>query len=113
VARPLIALTAAGVAWTLHLGVSYFVVSIGCPRRWPTLGLLIGVTIAFAAVAATVGIAAYAVRRRSRHPGADASVGEDAGSVLLGAGALLGGLFAFMIALGGLGVVALPPCLGT
>jgi hypothetical protein len=101
----LLALAGGGTAWMLHLAAAYFLVSIGCARGWPALGSALATSTAACATAAlVVAVIAWRARRRTGRGGAEAS------RFLLGVGVSLSVLFAVMIVLGGLTVVALPPC---
>jgi hypothetical protein len=99
----LLGLAGGGTAWVLHLSAGYFMVSIGCARGWPALGLALAMTTAACAMGA-LAVAVMAWRARGRTRGAEAS------RFLLGVGASLNILFAIMIVLGGLTVVVLPAC---
>jgi hypothetical protein len=102
--RPVfLALAGGGTTWMLHLSAAYFIVSIGCARGWPGLGFALAMTtVACAMGALAIAVIAWRARRRARR--------AEASRFLLGVGASLSVLFAVMIVLGGLTVVALPPC---
>jgi hypothetical protein len=103
----LFALGGGGAAWMLHLLAGYFLVSVGCARGWPAIGTMLAlVTAACALAALAVTTLAWRGRRRTGRAGED----QEAARVLFGVGAVLGLVFAIMIGLGGLTVVALPPC---
>jgi hypothetical protein len=102
---PWLAITGGGLAWTAHLFAGYFVVALGCPRSWP-VGTLLGV-ITVTAAAGALGSGIVSARRwrlTKRHDGSHAR------ALMFAAGALLAGLFALGIVLGGLGALILSPC---
>ena len=103
---PLVALASGGTVWMLHLLASYFLVALGCPRRWPALGgMLVAATVVAVAGALVVAAVAWRERRRLR-----SGEGHETSRLLLGVAALLAALFAIMTVLGGLTMVAQPPC---
>jgi hypothetical protein len=106
-AGPWIAITGGGIAWAAHLFTGYFLVALGCPRSWPVDVMLAVVTVTTASVALGIGVAGVRGWR-----GAKRHDGPDARTLMFAAGALLAGLFALGIVLGGVAALILSPCRG-
>ena len=100
-----LALLGSGVAWAVHLLVSYAVVSVGCATGWSgTRPLLGAVTLACIVVAVATGIVAQRGRRWS--PAAASEPAQFAFTV----GAGLAGLFTALIVLAGVVPFIVPLC---
>jgi hypothetical protein len=108
----LLALTGGGAAWIIHLGAAYTLIALGCPRRWPALGLqLSALTLACAMAAVATGVVALR-RRRHLRDSANPGPGAETRRLLLGVGGVLAGLFALLVISGGVTALAWPPCHG-
>jgi hypothetical protein len=104
----------APLAWSLHLGACYALISVGCRLDWGWMrAAIIGVTIAFAVVSL---LSALATLRNWPRPIRIltwlASEEEDTpeSNFLLGLGVIATGAFTLAILLGGFGTLALPLC---
>ena len=105
----------APIAWTLHLFVSYLLVTIGCNVVWGgTVPAILIATALFAAAAFGSGVVAY---RRWRVASGTLSDWREAmreprgqGSMLWMIGILLAGLFGFVILLAGIAPLFVPLC---
>jgi hypothetical protein len=92
----------APLAWAVHLGVSYFLVALGCTTNWGgARPAILVATLAFAALAVWAGWIGW--RGRERDP---AGVRDFLGM----GGAVLAGLFTLAIVFAGLSPLVLPLC---
>lgn len=105
---------AAPLSWTLHLLVSYFLITVGCATSWTgTRAAIVVLTLLFAATSLFSG---YGVLREWPRP---IRVFQWVGKTeeetpvtnfLLGLGLIVTGFFTLAILLGGLGALLLPLC---
>lgn len=92
----------APLAWAAHLGVSYFLVALGCTTAWTgSRPAILLATLVFAALAAGAGWVGWR-RRASDATGIRDFLGEG--------GAALAGLFTLAIIFAGLSPLFLPLC---
>lgn len=105
----------APIAWTLHLFISYVLVTVGCNVGWRgTVPAILLVTVVLAAAAFTTGIVAY---RRWSALGGGPRNWRDAladprgdGGLLWLCGILLAALFGVVILLAGIAPLFVPLC---
>lgn len=107
-------LLAAPLAWTLHLLLSYLVISAGCAYAWNGTRIIV---ITLTVVLAGVSLAsAYGVYRSWPRPvrlldwAARAEPQGPSSAFLRGLGLIVTGVFTLAILLGGFGTLVLPLC---
>jgi hypothetical protein len=88
-------------AWSLHLLVSYAIVSVSCPQVGATVAALHTTTVLAALTAGAAALAGVAFGRRSP---------SGWRGWLAGFGALLDGLSVLAILFAGSGALVVPPC---
>jgi hypothetical protein len=108
------AVLGAPLAWVVHLGVSYFLVALGCSTRWSGTDAALAVaTLLLAAVAAGAGLVAHRAWRQVRVQQAWlTSMGEPRGrsSFLTLVGVGVAAIFTLLILLAGLPPLFVPTC---
>lgn len=102
------------IAWSLHLGICYFLVALDCATEWNGSPWAIGIaTLLLALAAIATGMLAYrrweGGRKRDE---SEASLDRPMayGGFLWLLGMMLSGLFALVIILAGLSPIFLPTC---
>ena len=112
--RLLVAALGGPVAWSLHLGLCYFFVTLECISGWRGSDLAVAVaTVLLALASAASGLLAYRMLRRRRPAeGWAAALGESRGQreLLLVVGMLFAALSVLAIIYAGVAPLFVPTC---
>jgi hypothetical protein len=107
-----LAFLGAPALWTLHLALSYFLVSLGCSNGWDgAKAAIVVATVLCAAVAMAIGVFAWKQRKVARGDNGETQL--DPGPVpefLAISGAVLAVLFTGAIIMAGISPFFLPLC---
>ncbi|HZS02362.1 MAG TPA: hypothetical protein VFE37_26840 [Chloroflexota bacterium] len=101
------------IAWSLHLLVSYFIVSVACLGSWPLLVLdllLHGLTFALGAVTVGSAVIAWRARQTEDEPGGTLPEARERRAFMVHVGVALAGLFLLLIIAGDIPNFFVPPC---
>jgi glucose uptake protein GlcU len=94
------------LAWSVHLLLSYLLVTLACSTEWTSIGPALAITTAFSVLlSALAGVVAY-----RRWQGVSTDTHQDQATFLMLVGMMLAGLFLLAIVLGGLVPLSVPYC---